>query len=64
MAGKMTGDGRDNLITALAAGTGKTAWTYRLGAPAQAAAAAGDALYVIDGNAEVYAIQALPRGPS
>ena len=56
--------GRGNLITALAVGTGKTAWTTRLSAPAQAAAAAGDVLYVIDANATVYAIQARPGGPS
>jgi len=53
-----TGGARDNRITALAASTGKTLWTCRMGAPAQAAAAAGDVLYVIDANAGVYAIQA------
>lgn len=46
------------MITALASGTGKALWSCRLGAPAQAAAAAADALYVIDANATVYAIQA------
>jgi outer membrane protein assembly factor BamB len=50
--------GAGNLITALAASTGKPLWSCRLGAPASAAAAADGALYVIDTNATVYAIQA------
>jgi outer membrane protein assembly factor BamB len=52
------GGASDNLITALAADTGRTLWTHRLSAPADAAAAAGNALYVIDADATVYAIQA------
>jgi outer membrane protein assembly factor BamB len=52
------GGAGDSLVTALAAGTGRTLWAHRLGAPAYAAAAAGDALYVIDADATVYAIQA------
>jgi outer membrane protein assembly factor BamB len=52
------GGGRDNLITALAAGTGKELWACRLSAPAFAAAATGGVLYVIDANATVSAIRA------
>jgi outer membrane protein assembly factor BamB len=50
------GGASDNLITALAAGTGNTLWTRRLGAPAQAAAISEGVLYVIDANATVSAI--------
>jgi outer membrane protein assembly factor BamB len=52
------GGASDNLITALAASTGKTLWTHRLSAPAQDATATDDVLYVIDANATVHAIQA------
>jgi outer membrane protein assembly factor BamB len=52
------GGANDNLVAALAADTGKTQWTHRLSAPAQAATAVGNALYVIDADATVYAIQA------
>ena len=52
------GGASDNLVTALAAGTGMTLWTHRLSAPAEAATALGNALYVINADATVYAIQA------
>jgi outer membrane protein assembly factor BamB len=51
------GGGPDNPITALAASTGKTLWTSRIGAYAVAAAVNEGVLYVIDANATVYAIQ-------
>jgi len=52
------GGGTGKPIAALAAGTGKALWTCRLDAPAQAAAATGDVLCVIDTQARLYAVQA------
>jgi outer membrane protein assembly factor BamB len=62
----LTSDGRalyfggtaDNLVTAYATSTGNPLWSCRTRASAWAAAATGDALYVIDADATVTAIQA------